>query len=244
MAMEPGSAKVPNPSFHPAPAGFGLSTTPTRMDRIIELRSLFFVVTVLAAAWMASACGDTTGGAASTKSATSMEGSEAPIWRNGGIKDAQLALDQLSTTGKGFVLGSPNAGRVAYVIFDPRCPHCAALWAVSKPVAEEGAVRFVWIPVAAISNLSAPIAAALLESANPIAAMDAHEASMAAKKGGLQPTQPPTETARNAIAFNTELVTSLGLQEVPVILTKGTSGTAVASGGSLTQSRLREFLAR
>ena len=83
---------------------------------------------------------------------------------------------RLDRAAKGFTVGSEMTVRRVFVFFDPQCPHCAELWQAAKPLKSQA--RFVWIPVGVMNEASTAQGAALLAAPDPVAAMDAHEASM------------------------------------------------------------------
>src|SRR3954453_17770544 len=97
-----------------------------------------------------------------------------------------VSLEKIAAEGKGFNVGSTMSARVVYVFFDAQCPHCAALWEAAKPLKSQA--RFVWIPVGILNTNSTLQGAAILAAADPVAAMEEHEASMRDKKGGIAPT--------------------------------------------------------
>lgn len=166
------------------------------------------------------------------------------VWRDGGVKNPEEALRVMSTEAKGFVLGSQSSPRVAYVMFDPLCPHCAALWRSANPVAKEGQVSFVWIPAAVVSQKSFVIATSIYQAQDPVATMDAHEVLMSEKKGGMTADMRSDGRSMAAVQSNGDISMRLGLQEVPLIVMADKSGKAIVSAGSLTEERLRKFLAR
>jgi len=96
--------------------------------------------------------------------------------------DRSQALAVLAAEGKGFTVGTLMAAQTAYVLFDPQCPHCAALWASAQPLLRQ--TRFVWLPVALLNAKSLPQGAAIMTAANPVEAMTAHEKSLMAGQGG------------------------------------------------------------
>jgi thiol:disulfide interchange protein DsbG len=165
-----------------------------------------------------------------------------PEWRNGGIADAGKAFDELSKKGLGFKLGSIGAPRIAYVMFDPKCPHCAALWEAAKPVAEKKEVLFFWVPIGVVNKDSVALAASILDQPDQIAAMNETEKSIMAKQGGFKSETPPSEKAIRAVMSNVEIAITLGLEEVPIIVVKNKAGTPIVSAGGLTTEKLNKLL--
>jgi thiol:disulfide interchange protein DsbG len=151
-----------------------------------------------------------------------------------------VSLEALAAEGKGFSVGSAMAVRTVYVLFDPQCPHCAALWNAAKPLRSQA--RFVWIPVALLNPTSSTQGAALLAATDPVAAMDEHEASMAAKQGGIV-ARGDVEAQKALVTANTALMTRYGFGGVPVIVGKhATTGELVVKEGSMPTPALANAL--
>ncbi|RQR65377.1 hypothetical protein DIE18_02530 [Burkholderia sp. Bp9125] len=102
----------------------------------------------------------------------------------------------------------------------------------------EGAVaklRFVWIPVGLMREVSARQGAALLQSTAPAALMDEHEALLAQRAGGLSVQESTlTEASRDAVERNSLLLAGFGAERVPFIVgTDEKSGRLVAIEGEV-----------
>lgn len=152
-----------------------------------------------------------------------------------------LNVETLAAEAKGFSVGSAMATRTVYVFFDPQCPHCAALWMAAKPLKSQA--RFVWIPVSLINPTSTTQGATMLAAADPVAAMDQHEASMSAKQGGIAPAAGDVEAQKAQVAANTALMNRYGFGGVPVIIAKHAStGELVVKEGALPTPALANAL--
>ncbi len=150
----------------------------------------------------------------------------------GGSKAASVpvSVEAIEQQAKGFSLGSAMAARVIYVFFDPQCPHCAALWEAVRPL--RGRARFVWIPVALLNDKSAPQGATLLAAADPVEAMDRHEASLRSQQGGIT-ASGITDELKAAVQRNTRLMDSFGFASVPTAVGKhAATGELVTLEGS------------
>ena len=146
-----------------------------------------------------------------------------------------------AATGSGFVVGQAMAARSMLVFFDPQCPHCAALWTAAKPLLDR--VRMVWMPVAFIAPASAPQGALLLGAADPVATMDRHEASLAARQGGLPTDGPITPDLLAKVEANTELWKSVGTGSVPHIVWRaGADGPWGSHAGGMATPDLARML--
>ncbi len=162
-----------------------------------------------------------------------------------GSKAAAAAKEPVSTAAieaeaKGFIVGAPMSVRAVYVFFDPQCPHCAVLWETAKPLKSQA--KFVWIPVALIGKTSEGQGAAILAAKDPVAAMDEHEASMSAKRGGIS-AMGDLDPQRAQVVKNTQLMNRLGFESVPSIVARhAQTGALVTHEGSLPTAELAAFL--
>jgi thiol:disulfide interchange protein DsbG len=160
-------------------------------------------------------------------------------------KAAAAAKEPVSTAAieaeaKGFIAGAPMSVRAVYVFFDPQCPHCAALWETAKPLKSQA--KFVWIPVALIGKTSEGQGAAILAAKDPVAAMDEHEASMSAKRGGIS-AMGDLDAQRAQVVKNTQLMNRFGFESVPSIVARhAQTGALVTHEGSLPTAELAAFL--
>ena len=158
---------------------------------------------------------------------------------------AKAAATQVSTAliaaeAKGFAVGSALSSRTVYVFFDPQCPHCNALWLAAKPLKSQA--KFVWIPVGLMNPASTSQGATLLAAKDPAASMDAHEASMQAKTGGIS-AGGDIAAQKEAVAKNTALLTRLGFTSIPTIVgTHAQSGALVTQEGSMPTAALAALL--
>lgn len=156
------------------------------------------------------------------------------------IETAQ-AFDALATGAKGFTAGALMSAHTVYVLFDPQCPHCSHLWESSLPLHSK--VKFVWAPVAIIGPKSLPQGAALLQAANPVEAMTAHEKSLLAGQGGTAASASVPADIEAAIKANTQLLDRLGADSVPFIVARHAgNGQVVTRAGSMDTAGLASFL--
>ncbi len=152
----------------------------------------------------------------------------------------KVSVEELAAQAKGFTVGSEMSVRRVFVFFDPQCPHCSALWVAAKPLKSQA--RFIWIPVGLLNPTSSVQGAAILAAADPVTAMDQHEASMTDKKGGITAQGDNTEQ-KASVASNTALMNRYGFGGVPVIIGKhATTGELVIKEGSLPTGALAAAL--
>ena len=151
-----------------------------------------------------------------------------------------VSLATISAEAKGFTVGSPMSARTVYVFFDAQCPHCGTLWYAAKPLKPQA--KFVWIPVGIVNAASTSQGAALLAATDPAGAMDAHEASMMAKSGGIS-AAGDSDAQKEALRKNTELMNRFGFGSIPTIVgTNAQTGAVVTNEGTLPTAQLAAFL--
>ncbi len=153
-----------------------------------------------------------------------------------------IAADQayavLAAEGKGFAVGAADAKPV-YVLFDPQCPHCGHLWQAALPLLDKA--RFVWLPVAFIGPKSLPQGAALMQAAQPLDAMSAHEQSLLAGQGGTAASASIPPEVEAAIEHNTALLGRLGGESVPYIVAQP-GARPVTQAGALDTDGLARLI--
>ena len=155
--------------------------------------------------------------------------------------DRSQALAVLAAEGKGFTVGTLMAAQTAYVLFDPQCPHCAALWASAQPLLRQ--TRFVWLPVALLNAKSLPQGAAIMTATNPAEAMTAHEKSLLAGQSGTAASASIPAEVEAAIKANTALLDRLGAGSVPYIVGRHAgTGATVVQAGSMPTAALANLL--
>ena len=137
-----------------------------------------------------------------------------------------------------FNSGSLMATTQVYVLFDPQCPHCGALW---KEVKDIKGVNFRWIPVAFMKPQSLEQGAMFLSSNDPAQAMNTHEELMDKKTGGIITSNIKPEY-RDQVKINTEYWKQ-NFESVPTLVFKNnkTQKHTILLGG-LTREKLVEAL--
>lgn len=182
-----------------------------------------FPAALMAATLLLTACGDAPGTGAPAKAGSTP------------VSTAAIAAEA-----KGFNAGQAMSARTVYVFFDAQCPHCTALWLAAKPLKSQA--RFVWIPVGLLNASSTAQGATLLAAKDPVAAMDAHEASMQAKGGGIS-AGSDIAAQKEMVEKNTALLTRLGFASIPTIVgTHAQTGALVTQEGSMPTAALAALL--
>lgn len=186
--------------------------------------STFLGAAVISAALLLSACKDAPDTGASGKPAAA----------------SPVSVAAIAAEAKGFAVGTPMSTRTVYVFFDPQCPHCTALWEAAKPLKSQA--RFVWIPVGLLNATSTAQGATLLAAADPVAAMNEHEASMLSGGGGIG-AGANTDAQKAFVASNTALLNRFGFASIPSIVgTHAQTGELVTREGAMPTAALAAFL--
>jgi thiol:disulfide interchange protein DsbG len=154
---------------------------------------------------------------------------------------AAQAYDAVAAGGKGFTVGPMMNANTVYVLFDPQCPHCGHLWQAALPLLDK--VKFVWVPVAIMSAKSVPQGAALMQAADPVEAMSAHERALLEGQGGMSASASMPDELVNTIKTNSQLLDRLGADSVPFIVARHAgTGQSVTNSGALGTEELLTFL--
>lgn len=178
----------------------------------------------LAVSLLMTGCSDST-----TTTAAPGKGASVPV-----------SIAAITAEAKGFSVGSPMSARTVYVFFDAQCSHCGALWYAAKPLKSQA--KFVWIPVGILNGASTAQGATLLAAADPVAAMDAHEASLMSKGSGIS-AAGDSAAVRDVIKKNTELMTRFGFASIPTVIgTHAQTGALVTKEGAMPTAALAGLL--
>jgi thiol:disulfide interchange protein DsbG len=152
----------------------------------------------------------------------------------------QVSIDTITAETQGFTVGPTMSARTVYVFFDAQCPHCAEMWEAAKPM--KGQARFVWMPVGLLGDKSFSQGAAILNAADPVAAMEQNEASVRARTGGISAMGVP-DAQLQAVKANTKLFTEFGFNGVPTLVGKNaTTGQVVTIDGAIGAQGLAQRL--
>lgn len=190
---------------------------------------------VFAAAALLAACGKEAAAPAPAPAPNAPATAAAPA-----ADKSAVSIETIEAEARGFTAGQAMSARTVYVFFDAQCPHCGALWYASKPLKSQA--KFVWLPVRLLKDESETQGATIMAARDPSAAMDAHEALLMDKKGGIKP-EGDIAAQREAIKKNTALFNKYGFGAVPTLVTKHpTTGAAVTHEGALQTADLAAFL--
>lgn len=112
-----------------------------------------------------------------------------------------------------------HAGPVVAAFIDLDCGYCSQLWRRVRAPLAAGRLRVRWIPVAVLAPDGAQRAAALLQAADPVAALAAHESRI----GASPPPAPHIGALDDAVAANNALLAALmdGRPATPLLVARG-----------------------
>ena len=118
-------------------------------------------------------------------------------------------------------------GPVVYVFFDPNCPYCHVLYGdLQKPITT-GRLRVRFIPVAILFASSAGKAAAILQAAHPLQALNDNEIHFSRSggepSGGIAAITPDAQTQRE-LRYNENLLEMAGSNGVPFLIYRDRNG--------------------
>lgn len=205
-----------------------------------------FALTALASLIGLSACqkqADTTAPSATSSPASAGAPTTVPAAAGGTESPAAAAVSTaqdayvLAATGNGFSTGPIMSSHTVYVFFDTTCPHCAHLWQNAQTVA--GQLKVVWIPVAFLRPQSLPQGATILSAADPIAAMNENEASVANHGNGITAATSLDDEVVAKVRANTSMFKQLNSDSVPLIVYRnGKTGEVGQHAGAVTGPEL------
>ncbi|MFA7665499.1 MAG: thiol:disulfide interchange protein DsbG [Burkholderiaceae bacterium] len=136
--------------------------------------------------------------------------------------------------------GQAEAPRIVYTFSDPNCPYCNRFWAAARPWVDSGKVQLRHLLVGVIRADSAAKAAAILEAADPSAALLENEHRFT--QGGIEPVEAVSESAGETLEANQLLMASLGFRGTPGIVVLAADGMLKKYNGMPQGRQLDEVL--
>jgi len=133
--------------------------------------------------------------------------------------------------------GATRPKRIVYVFTDTECPYCHKLWAATQPLLAGGDVQVRHVMVAVIAPQSRNRAAAILDAANPQAALHQHESTFGHSTVAPQPSVPAATASR--IDANNALMEKLGIHGTPATVYKDADGQVRMLQGMLPADQLK-----
>lgn len=129
-----------------------------------------------------------------------------------------------------------------YAFMDPNCSYCHLAWKALQPY-EKAGLQVRWVPVGFLTRDSLPKAAALLESADPGAAMAKHEETFdpQTETGGIQPVDKISPATAKKLQANAKLMSDFAFGGTPAIVYKDKNGKVFVKPGMPRMSDLPEM---
>lgn len=138
--------------------------------------------------------------------------------------------------------GKADAPRVVYLFSDPNCPYCNMFWQQARPWVDSGKVQLRHIMVGIIRADSPAKSAALLASADPQKALQAHES--AGKASTLKPLAKIPAQVQAKLDANLALMEELGLSATPAIFYLDDKGQLQTQQGAPRPEMLEKILGK
>lgn len=135
--------------------------------------------------------------------------------------------------------GASHPKRIVYSFTDTECPYCHKLWQATQPLLAGGDVQVRYVMVAVIAPQSLGRAAAVLEAAEPAAAMRRHEAAFG--HSPITPLQKVPAAVAERIQANNALMAKLGIAGTPGTLYKDSKGRVRMAVGMLPPDQIRRI---
>ncbi len=110
-----------------------------------------------------------------------------------------------------------------YVFFDPNCPYCHDLYETLQPLIGREGLAVRWVPVGILALSSYGKAAALLEAADPAAALARMERGFRDGRGAVRPARATARVARGLL-YNVRLFEASGAEGVPFLVFRTPGG--------------------
>ncbi|MGD8842075.1 MAG: thioredoxin fold domain-containing protein [Gammaproteobacteria bacterium] len=135
---------------------------------------------------------------------------------------------------------------IVYIFFDPDCPYCHKLYNELRPLVAERDLQLRWIPVGMLAATSLGKAAAILQAADPLAALHTNEDNFnfsdGGPGGGIAPAATISEQTRLNLAANLSPLQEQNLFAVPVAVFRARDGRGFMFQGAPPDKTLSQLL--
>ena len=135
---------------------------------------------------------------------------------NGTVRDAVPLLQRLNHA---HWIAQGHGPHILYVIFDPNCPYCHALYDELQPHIHPDQLTVRYVPVGYLAPSSFGKAAAILEAKNPLAAMQKNESGFdKTSHHGAIAEILPNAASTNTLHSNMAILKATGQKIVPTLI--------------------------
>jgi thiol:disulfide interchange protein DsbG len=135
---------------------------------------------------------------------------------------------------------------IVYIFFDPNCPHCHKLYETLRPLIARRDLQLRWVPVAMLTDTSLGKAAAILQAADPLSALQMNEDDFGLSDlgpgGAITPAAVISDRTRLNLAANLSLLQGQNLFVVPVVVFRATDGQGLMFFGVPATENLNRLL--
>ena len=135
---------------------------------------------------------------------------------------------------------------IVYIFFDPNCPHCHKLYETLRPLIARRDLQLRWVPVAMLTDTSLGKAAAILQAADPLSALQMNEDDFGLSDlgpgGAITPAAVISDRTRLNLAANLSLLQGQNLFVVPVVVFRATDGEGLMFFGVPATENLNRLL--
>lgn len=145
-------------------------------------------------------------------------------------------------------IGEGDGQKIVYFFFDPNCPHCNEAYAHLKPIlAVDRDIQMRYVPMGVLLPSSAGKAAAIMQSADPLAAYHGMEEgygfSSHGDGGAIEPIKDITPATQKALDANYAILKNNHIPGMPLIVFKGDDGKPFMLFGTRSTEFYRKLLA-
>jgi thiol:disulfide interchange protein DsbG len=157
----------------------------------------------------------------------------------------QTAESMLTDIAQASWVRDGNSRHVIYVYFDPNCPYCRRVYDGLRRQVERGEVELRWIPIAVLTITSLGKAAAILEAADPTAALhrnEEHFSTETGSLGGIEEELLPRKDTLARLDRNLALLRRSGRDNVPALLFRNARHQAQFIVGAPPQATLLKIV--
>src|SRR5690554_6815677 len=125
--------------------------------------------------------------------------------------------------------GNADAEVIVYEFTDPNCPFCHKFWQAARPWVDAGKVQIRHVMVGIIRPDSGPKAATILGAKDPSKVFERSQQQY--DRGGVPVASEISNSAREQVMANNNLMRSLGYSATPTIVYKKANGDVAVKQG-------------
>lgn len=145
-------------------------------------------------------------------------------------------------------IGQGDGQKIVYFFFDPNCPHCNEAYERIKPIlAADKDIQMRYVPMGVLLPSSAGKAAAIMQSADPLAAYHRMEEgygfSSQGDGGAIEPIKDISPATQKALVANYAILKNNHIPGMPLIVFQGDDGKPFMLFGTRSSEFYRKLVA-